>query len=140
MIYDVNSNYFKSFLHSGKHKPTNDEVIEALEDIKTKVRATPLLCALGGLVATRAPSHAVPEALARGHGRVLENEVRLCRVRLLPRAPLEERRARARPSGAAGTRNGSSRTWTGWSSTRGWATTSRDRKGRPRLARPGAKH
>ena len=82
MIYDVNSSYFKSFLNSGKHKPTNDEVVEALEDIKTKVRATPLLCALAGLVATRAPSHAVPDALARGHGRVLENEVRLCRVRL----------------------------------------------------------
>jgi len=34
MIYDANSELFKSFLSSGKHKPTTDEILEALEVIK----------------------------------------------------------------------------------------------------------
>lgn len=36
MIYDTASPYFSSFLSSGKHKPTSEEVIDALADIKKK--------------------------------------------------------------------------------------------------------
>eukprot|EP00632_Arachnochrysis_sp_CCMP2950_P015953 CAMPEP_0185699432 /NCGR_PEP_ID=MMETSP1164-20130828/6920_1 /TAXON_ID=1104430 /ORGANISM="Chrysoreinhardia sp, Strain CCMP2950" /LENGTH=72 /DNA_ID=CAMNT_0028366367 /DNA_START=99 /DNA_END=317 /DNA_ORIENTATION=+ len=36
MIYDVKSPYFMSFLTTSKHKPTTDEVVEALADIKRK--------------------------------------------------------------------------------------------------------
>ena len=38
MIYTVDSPYYKSFLNSGKmKKPTNEEVCDALRDIKEKV-------------------------------------------------------------------------------------------------------
>lgn len=40
MIYSTSSPYFASFLGSGKHKPTSEEVITALKDIKEKVRTT----------------------------------------------------------------------------------------------------
>ena len=39
MIYAVDSAYYNSFLTTGRHKPTNEEVVEALEDIKKKVES-----------------------------------------------------------------------------------------------------
>ena len=41
MIYATDSSYFNSFLTTGRHKPTNEEVVEALDDIKKKVRRAP---------------------------------------------------------------------------------------------------
>jgi len=34
MIYDTSSPLFQSFLTTGKHKPTSEEIIDALEVIK----------------------------------------------------------------------------------------------------------
>ena len=36
MIYNTESSLFQSFLSSGKHKPTSDEVIDALNVIKAE--------------------------------------------------------------------------------------------------------
>lgn len=36
MIYDTKSPYFMSFLSTSKHKPTEDEVVDALADIRNK--------------------------------------------------------------------------------------------------------
>ena len=45
MIYDTNGTYFKSFLSSNKHKPSSEEVIEALNDIRP-ARRVHCTCAL----------------------------------------------------------------------------------------------
>ena len=39
MIYATNSSYYSSFLTSGRKKPTNEQVVTALDDIKKKVRS-----------------------------------------------------------------------------------------------------
>ena len=38
MIYDTRGSYFSSFLTSSKHKPSSEEVVGALNDIRIKVR------------------------------------------------------------------------------------------------------
>ena len=40
MIYDTKGAYFSSFLTSSKHKPSSEEVVGALNDIRQKVRRT----------------------------------------------------------------------------------------------------
>ena len=37
MIYSTKSGFFQTFLSSGKHTPTTEEVIDALKDLKQKM-------------------------------------------------------------------------------------------------------
>ena len=109
MIYATDSAYYNSFLTTGRHKPTNEEVVEGLNDIKKKVRPR-------GVASRRARAdHLPPPARAQNKGMSPEEMAATLRnkSRRAASAPDRRRATAVRPRGPAGTRRGSSTKWTG---------------------------